>query len=382
VKVILTTSPLPKRLRITTFTDGRHRSLHAGRLARLRVRMREHNVAALVVSLLSNVRYLTGFTGSHGIVVVTLSDAWFLTDTRYRMQSAREVRGFSRIITMHDPWTTITARGLLDGCRRVAFESEAVTYAHYALFRKAADRATLVPSRDLVEGLAIVKDAEELASIGRAVEISDCVFLEILPLLRPGVSELEIAAEISYRQRCHGAEGDAFEPIVASGSRGALPHARASGKTVKSGELITLDFGCTVNGYCSDLTRTIGMGRIERGRRQAYATILAAQREAIDVARAGMAASELDAVARTRIAADGLGRYFTHSLGHGLGLRIHERPRVSHLSTEKLQVGSVITIEPGIYIPERYGVRIEDDIVLTSSGCSVLTTAPKELLIL
>jgi Xaa-Pro aminopeptidase len=344
--------------------------------------MREQNVAALVVSLLSNVRYLTGFTGSHGVAVITSSDAWFLTDTRYRTQSAHEVRGFSRIITMHDLWKTIASRRLLGGCRRVAFESEAVTYAQYALFRNAVNRATLVPSRNLVEGLAIVKDAEELASLSRAVEISDRVFLEILPLLRPGVSEREIAAEISYRQRCHGAEGDAFEPIVAGGTRGASPHARASAKAVKSGEFVTLDFGCTVDGYCSDLTRTIGVGRIERGRREAYATVLGAQREAIDVARAGMVASDLDAVARARIVADGFGRFFTHSLGHGLGLRIHERPRVSRLSTDKLQVGSVITIEPGIYVSDRYGVRIEDDIVLTSSGCTVLTTAPKELLIL
>jgi|WetSurMetagenome_2_1015567.scaffolds.fasta_scaffold02558_2 Xaa-Pro aminopeptidase len=344
--------------------------------------MREQNVAALVVSLLSNVRYLTGFTGSHGVAVITFSDAWFLTDTRYRTQSAREVRGFSRIITMHDLWRTIASRKLLGGCRRVAFESEAVTYAQYLLFRGCVDRAILVPSRNLVEELAVVKDAEELACIGRAVEISDRVFLEILPLLRPGMSELEIAAEISYRQRCHGAEGDAFEPIVASGSRGASPHARATAKAVRSGEFVTLDFGCTVNGYCSDLTRTVGIGRIDRGRREAYATVLHAQRDAIEVARAGMVASELDAVARTRIAAEGYGRFFGHSLGHGLGLRIHERPRVSRLSTELLHVGSVITIEPGIYIPERYGVRIEDDVVLTSSGCRVLTTAPKELLIL
>jgi len=344
--------------------------------------MREHNVAALVVSLLSNVRYLTGFTGSHGIAGITLSDSWFLTDTRYRAQSAREVRGFRRVITTEDLWKTIASRKLLGGCRRVAFESEAVTYAQYALFRNAVGRTTLVPSRNLVEELAVVKDTEELLSIRRAVRITDQAFLEILPLLRPGVSELEIAAEISYRQRCHGAEGDAFEPIVASGHRGASPHAKASAKTIRSGEFVTLDFGCTVNGYCSDLTRTIGVGRIERGRREAYATVLGAQREAIDEARAGMAASDLDAVARRRIGADGFGRFFTHSLGHGLGLRIHERPRVSRLSTEQLQVGSVITIEPGIYVSERYGVRIEDDIVLTSSGCTVLTAAPKELLIL
>jgi Xaa-Pro aminopeptidase len=344
--------------------------------------MREQNVAALVVSLLSNVRYLTGFTGSHGVAVVTMSNAWFLTDGRYRTQSVEEVRGFHRIITVHDLWQTIVWRKLLGGCRRVAFESEAVTYAQYAFFRKAADRVTLVPTRDLVEGLAVVKDAEELFSIRRAVEITDRVFLEILPMLRPGVTELEIAAEISYRHRRYGAEGDAFEPIVATGIRGASPHARASAKCIRSGEFVTLDFGCTVEGYCSDLTRTIGVGRIDRGRRAAYASTVGAQQEAINAARGGMIASDLDAVARKRIVADGFGRFFTHSLGHGLGLRIHERPRVSRLSSERLQVGSVLTIEPGIYVPGRYGVRIEDDIVLTSSGCTVLTTSPKELVVL
>jgi len=344
--------------------------------------MREHHIAALVVSHLPNVRYLTRFTGSHGVAVVTASEAWLLTDSRYRAQSAQEVRGFRRVISSHDLWKTIVERKLLKGCRRVAFESEAVTYAQYKNFRDSIGPVALVPVRSFVEEIAIVKDADELSSIRRAVAITDTVFQEVLPCVRPGVREIEIAAEITYRQRCHGAGGDAFEPIVASGSRGALPHGRASEKTVRSGEFITLDFGCTVDGYCSDLTRTVGVGRIGRAQRDVYASVLAAQRDAIDVARAGMIASDLDAAARTRIAADGFGRFFTHSLGHGLGLRIHERPRVSHLSNERLRVGSVITIEPGIYLPGRFGVRIEDDVVLTSSGCTVLTGAPKELLIM
>jgi Xaa-Pro aminopeptidase len=337
---------------------------------------------ALVVSLRPNTRYLTGFTGSHAIVVVTASESWFLTDSRYSTQSAREVKVFRRIITRDDGWKTIARRKLTRGCRRVGFESESVTYAQYASLRDTLPRVTLVPSRGIVEELAITKDPSELESVTRAVAITDEVFREILPFIRPGVRELDIAAEISYRHRRHGAEGDAFEPLVSGGERAAVPHARATGRELRAGELVTLDFGCVVDGYCADLTRTVGIGRIGRQQRAQYATVLAAQRAALEVACAGMLASELDAVARSRIEAEGYGRYFTHALGHGLGLRIHERPGISSLSGERLRIGSVITIEPGIYIPGQAGVRIEDDIVLTSSGCSVLTAAPKELMIL
>jgi len=352
------------------------------RLARLRARLREEHIDALVVSLLPNVRYLTGFTGSHGIALVTAAHAWFLTDSRYRLQAAQEVRGFRRIVTSHDLLDTIASRDLLRRCKRLGFESESVTYAQYSRFRAALHRTTFVPTRNLVETLAIPKELEELASIARAIAITDRVFGELLAIVRPGVAERDLAAEITYRHRRNGADGDAFEPIVASGARGALPHARASAKTIAPGEFVTMDFGCTVDGYCADLTRTVAVGRTTPAQRRVYATVLAAQRAALDAARAGMPARELDAAARTRIAADGYAKYFTHSLGHGLGLRIHERPRISPLSTERLLVGSVVTIEPGIYIPERCGVRIEDDIVLTSSGCTVLTSAPKELLTL
>lgn len=344
--------------------------------------MRGLGVDALVVSLPPNVRYLTGFTGSHGLAFVTADGAWLLTDSRYRTQSAGEVKGFRRIVSTQDLWVTLASRKLTRGCRRVAFESESVTFAHYTTLRGALPRTVLVPCRGLVEEIAVTKDPYELSCIRRAAAITDRVFGELLQVLRPGISELDIAAEITYRHRRHGADSDAFEPIVAGGSRAASPHARASSRRVRSGELLTLDFGCVVDGYCSDLTRTVAFGRIGREQKAIYGTVLTAQREAIDAARAGIAAADLDAVARGRIAADGYGRYFSHSLGHGIGLRIHERPRVSHLSSETLQVGSVITIEPGVYIPDCCGVRIEDDVLLTSSGCAVLTRAPKEFMIL
>jgi Xaa-Pro aminopeptidase len=344
--------------------------------------MQEHHVDAFVVSLLPNVRFLTGFTGSHGIAVVTARDAWFLSDSRYRAQGAREVHGFRRITSAQDLWQTIVAWKLLRGCRRVGFESDSVTYAQYRLFRRAIGRMALIPSREFVEGLALTKDPSEVANIRRAVEITEQVMRQVLPIIRPGVRESEIAAEVTYRQRRLGADGDAFEPIVASGARSALPHAKATEKKVRSGDLITIDIGCRVGGYCSDLTRTYAVGKIGREQRKVYGIVLAAQCEAVDAASAGMAASALDAVARSRIAAEGYGRYFSHSLGHGLGLRIHERPRISRLSGDRLETGSVVTIEPGIYLPDKFGVRIEDDVVLTSSGCTVLTGAPKELLIL
>jgi Xaa-Pro aminopeptidase len=344
--------------------------------------MREHRLDAFVVSLLSNVRYLSGFSGSHGLAVITASDAWFLTDSRYRAQAAEEVQGFRRIITQHDLWLAVGQHGILKRSRRVAFESDAVTYAQYSACRTSLGKTTLVPTRELVEGVALTKDAVELASIRRAIGITGQVLYEVIPYIHPGVSESEIAAEISFRHRRLGADGDAFDPIVASGERSALPHAKASDKNIKNGEVVTIDIGCRVDGYCSDLTRTVVVGRASREQRKVYAAVLAAQQEAIAVARAGMAAAELDGVARGHIAAEGYGKFFIHSLGHGIGLNIHERPRVSHLSSERLRVGSVITIEPGIYLPERFGVRIEDDIVLTSSGCTVLSDAPRDLLIL
>jgi Xaa-Pro aminopeptidase len=238
------------------------------------------------------------------------------------------------------------------------------------------------PTSDFVERIALAKDRHEISLISQAVKLTDTVFQEILGSIRPGVRELEIAAEISYLHRTGGAEKDAFEPIVASGERGALPHARASGRRIKNGDLVTLDFGCTVGGYSSDLTRTVAVGSVSKKKREAYELVLNAQLEAIQSVRPGMWARELDRIARERIRKGGYGKFFTHSLGHGLGLHVHERPRVSSLSRDRLVIGSVITIEPGVYLPGEFGLRIEDDAAVTPDGCEVLTSAPKELLVL
>ena len=352
------------------------------RLSKLRAVLRHEDLDALIVSSLHNIRYLTSFSGSNAVCVVKQKEATFLTDGRYAEQSVAEVsKHFKRSITVLGLYEGLAKQRLLQGYKRVGFESHFVSYAQYRTMKKLCPSVTFVPTTDIVERLMLLKDADEIAAIQKAVDISDKVFGEVLSLIKPGIEERAVAAEISYLHKHFGADGDSFETIVASGSRGSLPHARASSKRIRKGEMVTLDFGCVVDGYNSDITRTIAVGKASRRSREMYKVVLDAQQGAIDAARGGMSAKELDAVARNRISQAGFGKYFVHSLGHGLGLHVHERPRISALSKELLQAGSVVTIEPGVYIPDFGGVRIEDDVLLTETGCRVLNRAPKELLI-
>jgi Xaa-Pro aminopeptidase len=352
------------------------------RIAGLRARMREHALDALLVTSLANIRYLTGFSGSHALAVVTAKDAYFISDSRYALQSAHEVRRFRRIIGRLGLLDDAAAAKTLRGCRAAGFESDSLTYAHYRSLRKLFPGVAFRPTSGFVESLTLVKDTQEIACIEKAAAISDGVFRDVLKSLRPGVTELDIAAEISWLNRRGGAESDAFDVIVASGPRGAFPHARPTARKIRKGEFVLLDFGSTVRGYSSDLTRTVALGGAPRRLRVAYRAVLEANESATAAARGGMTARGLDAVARGCIRRHGFGRYFTHSLGHGLGLRVHERPRVSALSRDVLETGSVITIEPGIYIPGSGGVRIEDDVLLGEGGCRVLTRSPRELIVL
>jgi Xaa-Pro aminopeptidase len=351
------------------------------RVAKLRQVLREEKLDALIVSSLHHIRYLTSFSGSNALCIVSRHEATFLTDVRYAEQSSDEVKGFKRAATAFGLYEGIGKQHLLRGYRRVGFESHYVSYAQYRTLKRLHLSISFVPTTNIVERLTLVKQPEEITAIKKAVAISDKVFGEILPSIRSGVRELEIAGEISRLHKRFGAERDAFETIVASGARGSLPHARASSKRIKNGEMVTLDFGCTVQGYNSDITRTIAVGRASRRAKEIYQIVLDAQCGAIDEARGGMPVKDLDAVARNSIRRAGYGKYFIHSLGHGLGLQLHEHPRVSALSKETLMAGSVITIEPGVYVPGFGGVRIEDDVLLTETGCRVLNSAPKELLI-
>ncbi len=354
----------------------------SSRLVRLRRELKERGLDALLVSSLPNVRYLTGFSGSNGLCVVTGTDMVLITDSRYARQSRMEARRCKRVVTSLGLFEAVAADGMLGKRRKVGIESHHLSYAQYRSLKRLFPRQRFSGHAEIVESLALVKDPAEIESIRNAALISGRVLSEIVPLLRPGVREADIAAEISFLQKRHGGERDAFEPIVASGERAVLPHAVPTGKKIRSGEMVILDFGTTCNGYCSDITRTVAMGKTSRRAREMYALVLDAHTAAMAAARAGLPARDLDAVARERLRKAGYGRYFVHSLGHGIGLNIHERPRISPLSTERLQAGSVVTIEPGLYVPGVGGVRIEDDVVLTRTGCRVLTDAPRELMIL
>lgn len=356
--------------------------MNGARIAALRSRMIESSLDALIVSSLANIRYLTGFSGSNALVVVTGKRAYFVSDSRYALLSAHEVRKFRRIIGRGGLLEDASAAGTLRGCRDAGFESDSLTYAQYRSIGKNFPGVRFHPAPGLVEGLALVKDARELKAIEEAAAVSDSVFSGILRSLRPGATELDIASEIMRLNRSNGGESDPFDVIVASGERGALPHARPTSRRLRRGEFVILDFGSTVRGYCSDMTRTVSLGRAPARLRAAYAAVLEANESAAASARAGIEAKNLDAVARSCLRRRGFGKFFTHSLGHGIGLRVHERPRVSPLSREMLVAGSVITIEPGVYLPGCGGVRIEDDVVLGDTGCRILTRSTRELIVL
>jgi Xaa-Pro aminopeptidase len=340
--------------------------------------MRLKGIDAFVVSALPHVRYLTNFTGSNALFVLRARSSLLLTDSRYQRQVRLEMPDLPSRITRENLIDTAASVALKD-CSNIGFESEHLPHNQYRRLRKGLPGTRILPLSGLVESLTQVKRADEIRLIRQAIAISERVYRLVLDRLRPGVRELDIAAEISYLHKRNGAEMDAFEPIVVSGPRSAMPHARPTEKRIKKGETIVLDLGCCLKGYHSDLTRTVVLGRASTEVRRMYAAVVEAGKAAVEAAGPLMAARELDGIARKKIAAAGFGKYFVHSLGHGIGLRLHERPRISPLSKDRLQAGNVITIEPGVYIPRIGGVRIEDDILLTGNGCEVLTHSSRNL---
>ena len=354
----------------------------ARRLEEVRSRLSGFRLDALIVTFLPHVHYLTGFSGSNGVCVVERNDQIFLTDTRYQEQVQFEVRDFKTVVSPGSLFEALKKTKILATRARVGYESNHLTVAELQNLQRLFPQNRLVATASLVEEVASIKDEKEIQRIRKAAALTDRVFGKILEILTDGIREVDVAAEISYLHRKFGADADAFEPIVASGIRGALPHARASKKVIRKGEMVTLDFGCRHEGYHSDLTRTVSIGKPAREMRKIYGVVRDSQCKAIDAAKSGLKARALDAVARRHIASKGYGRYFSHSLGHGLGNQVHEMPRVSRLSKDVLKERNVVTIEPGIYVPNLGGVRIEDDVVIQKLGCEVLTKSPKDLIIL
>ncbi len=352
------------------------------RVRLLRGALEQHRLDAFVTTFPPHLRYVSGYSGSNGLCIVTSSSVFFLTDFRYKEQIESEVECSRSYITSGSLIEKASEEKLLRRCKRVGVEKDHLPLSQFLGLRTNFSASRFVPTSDMIESFASVKAEPEIALIRKAIEITEAVFRDVLGLLKPGVSELDISAEISYRQKKYGAESDSFEPIVVSGRRGSLPHGRPSSKKISRGDLVTLDLGCFYRGYCSDLTRTVSVGKPSQEAKKIYRVVLEAQQRAIHAAIDGISAKKLDAVAREYIRSMGYGRYFGHGLGHGIGLQIHEYPRISPRSTHTLVNGNVVTVEPGVYIPGRCGVRIEDDIVIRNGECELLTTLPTTMVVL
>jgi Xaa-Pro aminopeptidase len=324
---------------------------------------------------------MSGFTGSAGALIITSSRALLVTDFRYIEQAAAQASEFE--VIKQGAVLTDSLRQALEevGVRRLAFEKEFVSYGDYERYRDKLG-AELVPMDGAVEKLRLVKDSGEIEAIRRAAAIGDKAFRHILDFLRPGLREDEVSLELEFQMRRLGATGLAFDIIVASGPRSSLPHGRASERVIQPGDFVKMDFGCVVDGYCSDMTRTVVMGEPSEKQREIYDIVLEAQVTSLKAIRPGLTGREVDEVARKVIADRGYGDHFGHGLGHGVGRMVHEGPRLSVLGEDPLVPGNVVTIEPGIYLPGWGGVRIEDLVVVTEVGVDVLTGSPKDLIIL
>lgn len=351
------------------------------RVEKLRTEMEKEGLAALLVTSPYNLRYLTGFTGTTGLAVITLNKAFFITDFRYTEQAAKQCAGFEVVKNTGPIFEEVAHLVEQENLPNLGFEETQITFSEYSYLEEIVDTA-LIPVSDMIETLREIKDEEEIATIRKACEISDAAFTHILTFIKPGMTEIQVANELDFHMRSLGASGVSFETIVASGLRSAMPHGVASDKVIESGDFVTLDFGCYYNGYVSDMTRTISVGEPSEKLKEIYQVVLEAQLKVIEAAKAGVTGVELDAVARDHIASKGYGEAFGHSTGHGIGLEIHERPNVSRVSEQAFVPGNVITDEPGIYLPGIGGVRIEDDLLITENGCEVLVHSPKELIIL
>ena len=348
------------------------------RLERIRAEMESRNLARFLVSSQFNVRYLSGFTGDTGWLIVEPGTANLITDFRYEEQASREVYpGVNVVIDKRDVLSA-ACDALAPVQGRIGFEAAALTFAAYEKLAGVVI-AELMGLAALVESHRKVKDGEELAALTRACAASDAVFAEIVKEMKPGMTEIDLAARIDYLLRRRSTDVPPFKTIVASGSNGSLPHATPSSRKIEKGDFVTMDLGASVDGYCSDLTRTVVMGRASDRQREIYGIVLEAQLKAEAGIKAGMKGSEADGLAREYIEGKGYGENFGHSLGHGVGLEIHEEPRLSKKNDDPLEAGMVATVEPGIYIPGWGGVRIEDMAVVEEGRCRVLTAADKRL---
>ncbi|MEO6469958.1 MAG: Xaa-Pro peptidase family protein [Acidimicrobiia bacterium] len=348
-----------------------------------RLRAEFDGIDALLVTRLVNVRYLTGFTGSAAMLLVTADGATFVTDGRYRDQSADQLdaAGVTAdiVIGLTQPAQRDALATAVAGIGHVGLEDDGVTWGQQRSFIEWFPNAELVPTTALVDGLRMVKEPGEVERIKAACGIADDALGELLPTLAQRPTERDFALRLEFAMRERGASAVSFDPIVASGPNGAKPHARPSGRHIEPGELVVIDFGCIVDGYCSDMTRTVSVGEPSPEARRVWETVLASQRAGVAAVAVGVECAAVDGASRDVIVDAGWGDSFIHGTGHGVGLEIHESPRVASTSTGTLASGHVVTVEPGVYLPGIGGVRIEDTLVVTAGGSITLTCFPKEL---
>jgi Xaa-Pro aminopeptidase len=359
---------------------------HARRLGQLRRRMTKAGLTGLLVTHLIDIRYLVGFTGSSAALAVTKRSARLFTDGRYKAQAAEEVNGAQvEIVSGAPAIAAIQWLAAQPASTTAGFDPTHTTVAELDRLRSELPsklRRTFLTSlpAPLVEPLRLIKDDDELKIISENALIGCRLFDHLLTIIRPGIREIEIAAELEHQARLHGAEGMSFETIVASGERSALPHGKASTAQLPRKGFVTLDFGIIREGYCSDMTRTVCLGSPRSEERKAYDAVLAAQEAAVAEVCAGASSGDVDEAARSILRKAGMADAFTHSTGHGVGLEIHESPRIGAGQKTRLQPGMVVTIEPGVYWPGKFGLRIEDMVAVTKTGAQVLTPAPKALI--
>ncbi|MBR0260971.1 MAG: aminopeptidase P family protein [Selenomonadaceae bacterium] len=349
------------------------------RLINLYEKISAEEVDSILITKIPNVTYLSGFRGDSSALFVGKNFRKLITDGRYTEQAIRQAKNFTLVEQTEGLYKKIVDEIKLSGCKKIGFEGLVMTVAEHSYLKKELEGVEFKSVE--LDTLRQVKDAAEIDKIRVACEIADDAFKKILGVIKPGIREIEVAAELEYFMRRFGSEAAAFTTIVASGWRGSLPHGTATEKKICAGELVTMDFGAIYKGYCSDITRTICVGKISDEQKKIYNLVLDAQLYGLEIITAGKGGKEIDSAVRDRFTAAGYEKFFVHGLGHGVGLEIHEEPRLSKLSKcEKLLPNMIVTDEPGLYIENFGGVRIEDTVLVTSGKAQPLTRSPKNLI--
>ncbi|KQL45836.1 peptidase M24 [Brevibacillus choshinensis] len=350
---------------------------------KLRCQFAAAGIDGMLITSGQNRRYLTNFTGTYGVVLISHDQAKLLTDFRYTAQAAEQATDFEIVFlpVKESVYSEVARLAEEMGITKLGFEEDNLTYALHRKYVETA-KTEMVPTTGVIESLRMIKTAEELSKIQTAADIADAAFAHITTYLRPGITELDVSNELEMFMRKQGAAGSAFDIIIASGHRSALPHGVASNKQIESGDMVTMDFGAIYQGYRSDITRTVAVGEPSAQLKEIYDIVLEARNRAVAGIRPGITGKVADAFARDYITEKGYGERFGHGMGHGVGLDIHEEPFMSTRCSAIIQPGMVLTVEPGIYLPDIGGVRIEDDLVVTENGNDVLTHSPRDLIIL